>query len=446
VASQKEKRALQRYQAVSNVMLRVARGDSLRKACAHVASIEFYDVDLKKSIRFSASSLRRWVKAFESRGIGALQVQGRNRPPQALSPQLLDAIRSEKMKDGDASVPEVIRRVTARMESGCETSISRSTVWRAVARMGLPTGPRSVAKEAGTARSFEFAHRMQCVLCDGKHFTVGPTHLKRVVFIWLDDASRRVLDLAVGTAESTELFVMVLSRAVRRAGLADRVFLDRGPGFRADDSAVICARLKMHLILGTAGYPEARGKIERFNQTLKRDVLRNWVGSADVPTDTTSLELRLRHYCFEVYNKRPHSSLEGMSPDERWRRDALPLRPVTEDELRAACLISRSRKVSPHHLVEVSGEHLEMPIGTAGSRVVLEHDLLSGCVYFNHGDQRIRLQKPDRRANAHEKRSGRRAPSQDQQNSHLPPSAADLQFLRDYMPITDASGGFQDDE
>lgn len=446
MVSQKEKRALQRYQAISTVMLRTARGDSLRKACACVAKMEFFDTDMKRSVSFSESSLRRWVKAFETGGLDALQVQGRHRPQQALSAAALEAIRAEKMKDAGASIPEVIRRVVIRLNLDKSSPLSRTTVWRAVSRMGLPTGPVSEAGDPGNVRAFEFAHRMQCVLCDGKHFTVGPTHVKRVVFIWIDDASRKVIDLAVGTAESKELFIRVLFRSVLRVGVADRVFLDRGPGFRASDSALVCARLNMHLILGTEGYPEGRGKIERFNKTLKNDVLRTWEKSRDTPTDIASLELRLRHYCFEVYNKRPHKSLNGLSPDERWLRDALPLQPVSEEQLRSACLVSRSRRVSTHHLVSVSGKLLEMPLGTAGTMVILEEDLLSGSVFFTHNGKRIQLQPPDKVANAHERRTGRHSPADPKNDRPLPPSAADLSFLQDHMPITDEHGGFHDDD
>lgn len=442
----RKKKALQRYQAVSAVMLRVARGKSLRAACGEIAKMEFYDADLKGTVRYSASSLWRWVKAFESRGIEALEVHGRNRPPQALSSEVLEACRSEKLQDPQASVPEVIRRIKLRQDGLDNVSISRTTVWRSLSRMGLPTGRLLQDKVVGDVRSFEFAHRMQCLLCDGKHFVVGPNRVKRVAFIWIDDASRRVLDLAVGTAESTELFVRSLSLALRRAGLADRVFLDRGPGFASNDSALVCARLQMNLILGTAGYPEGRGKIERFNQTLEKDVLRNWARSPDIPTDRASLELRLRHYCLKVYNKRPHESLGDLSPDERWLRDSKPLRAITDEALHAACLLSHGRRVSVHHLVKVRGRTLEMPMGTAGRHVLLEEDLLSGFVYFEHEGKRIRLHEPDRHANAHARRTGKASSSQRVSEKPLPPSAADLSFLKDHKPITDADGGFQDDD
>jgi len=97
-------------------------------------------------------------------------------------------------------------------------------------------------------------------------------HASRDVF-FLDDASRFGLGVVVGTDETAELFLRGLH------------------GLRADDTAAACRRLDIHLVLGTAAYPEGHGKIEKFNQTAQAQVLRGLTGAADVDDDCGALEI-----------------------------------------------------------------------------------------------------------------------------------------------------------
>ena len=68
---------------------------------------------------------------------------------------------------------------------------------------------------------------MQCVLADGKHFRVGAAIQRRVPLFFIDDATRYGLQVLVGTAESSELFLHALYEMVMRHGLADLFFLDK---------------------------------------------------------------------------------------------------------------------------------------------------------------------------------------------------------------------------
>ena len=109
--------------------------------------------------------------------------------------------------------------------SRSNAKIDRTTVWRACRRIGLPTRQRPHKRE-GDTRRWRYAERMQCVLADGKHFRAGAARLRRVALFFLDDATRYGLEVLVGTAESSELFLRALYQMVMRYGLADLLFLD----------------------------------------------------------------------------------------------------------------------------------------------------------------------------------------------------------------------------
>jgi hypothetical protein len=40
------------------------------------------------------------------------------------------------------------------------------------------------------SRRFVYPHRMQMVLCDGKHFRAGAARLRSMAYFFLDDATR----------------------------------------------------------------------------------------------------------------------------------------------------------------------------------------------------------------------------------------------------------------
>lgn len=101
--------------------------------------------------------------------------------------------------------------------------------------MGLPTRYRASKHEDDTRR-FAHPHRMNMVLCDGKHFRAGIHRLRRVVLYFLDDCTRMVLHAVVGTSENTLLFLRGLFEMVQRVGLLDGLYMDHGPGFIAYDT------------------------------------------------------------------------------------------------------------------------------------------------------------------------------------------------------------------
>ena len=159
------------------------------------------------------------------------------------------------------------------------------------------------------------------VLADGKHFRAGAARLRRVALFFIDDATRYGLQVLVGTAESSELFLRALYEMVMRHGLADLFFLDKGPGFISKDTqAVVQGGLGALLIHGTTRYPQGHGAIERFHRTAYDQVLRSLDGAADVDPACAALTLRLRHF-LERYNDTPHETLgKDTTPRQCWER------------------------------------------------------------------------------------------------------------------------------
>ena len=300
---------LARVMAVDLLRAKLDSGMSLTDALTAIASQRH--VDLFGQVRkFTEGTLRRWYNAFREQHIDGLKTKPRRTAGigACLPPALVKFVCEEKKVDRYASVPELIRRARARDIIDKEEVIDRSTLWRLCRALDLPRG-RMPGKFEADMRRWAYPHRMMMVLADGKHFRAGPRRSRRMAYVFLDDACRFGLGAVVGTSENASLFLRGLHKVIMRHGLMDSLYLDRGPGFRAHDVAMVCARLEINLVPGAARYPEGHGKIERFNQTFQAQLLRGLSGAADVDDDCASLELRVEHYLTHQYNRTPHEAL-----------------------------------------------------------------------------------------------------------------------------------------
>lgn len=298
-----------RVLAVNELRAKLLSGKPLGAAIAEVAGREHIGLD-GQAHTVTKSSLRRWHRAFLEQQVAGLKTKPRRTSGvgACLPPSLIDFVCAEKKVDRYASIPELLRRARARDIIGKDERIDRTTLWRACRARSLPLR-RLPRKSEADMRRWAYPRRMMMVLADGKHFRAGPRRSRRMAYVFLDDASRFGLAAVVGTSEHPRLFLRGLHKVITRFGLMDSIFLDRGPGFTAHDVAVVCARLGINLVLGTAGYPEGHGKIERFNQTLQAELLRGFPGAAGVDDDCASLELRVEHYLIHQYNRTPHEAL-----------------------------------------------------------------------------------------------------------------------------------------
>lgn len=442
--------ALFRYRLVAQVQTRVLASDDEASAVAAVASHHHLGPQGALT-RISRRSLRRWLIAYRERGMAGLEPAQRGKIDDslALEPELVAFLRSEKTRDPEASVPEVLRRARRRGIVAADAPIDRVSAWRACRRMGLPVKRRKKARNRDMRR-YGFPHRMMMLLADGCHFRAGQSDAKRLAMTLFDDATRFGLSALVGTAgESVELFLRPAHEAFARYGLSDACFLDSGPGFIADDTHRVFGQLGIHLIHGTAGHAEGRGKIERYHRTLEEQLLRTFPGNPLIDPDPGALTLRLTHWLETLYNHTPHEALGGETPAERFHRDSRALRLPEPDWLRAQFLLTLTRRVKADNTLPFEGRAYEVPRGHSGEKLtvyrhLLEHDD-DGLQRLSilHRGERVTLHVVDPTHNAYARRA------RDKHDSPAPPSGptpkthADLAYEDDFRPIVEPDGGYR---
>jgi hypothetical protein len=430
-----------RYSVLAQVEALILGGSRTSTAIRVVAQRDHAHLD-GRPVRLSGRTIQRWRVAFLSGGMAALEPKDRTRTQtsQVLSRKLVAFLRDEKDRDPRASVPELLRRARTSGVVAEDDPVDRTTLWRACRRMGLATRARP-SKREGDMRRWRYPHRMQCVLCDGKHFRAGGTRARRVALFFLDDATRYGLDVCVGPSESTELFLRGLYDLVLRHGLPDLLYLDHGAGFASGDTlAVVQGGLRAWLIHGQRKYPAGRGAVERFHRTAAEQILRGLDGAADVDPAQISLTLRLRHW-LERYNDTPHETLRGETPRQRWEQGRDLRFPKDEADLYRRFVVRHPRKVSTDHVIKMDGRLWEAPRGLAEHTVEVTRHVLDGRLWVLHEGRMLELAELDPQANA----SDRRGRAEDQgplRGEGVPHTAASRAFDQDFLPLVDPDGGF----
>jgi transposase InsO family protein len=433
--------ALLRYQLISAVQARVLAGMGVSRAVSEVVKQPVCDARGQLR-RVSERSLYRWLVAYQQEGLQGLEPESRPHVAESavLPVKLLNFLRTEKEVDREASIPEVIRRAHLRGILGEDEQTSRSTVWRACCRMGLPLGRVRKAADRDMRR-FGYPHRMLMALADGKRFRAGVARLRRVALHILDDATRYGLAVVVGTAENTHLFLRGLHRTICRWGLMKAFFLDGGPGFISDDTRAVLARLNIKLIHGTANYPEGHGKVERFHWTAFQHELRGLDGNPEVDPDPSALELRLSHWLYQIYNHTFHESL-GRTPHERWQDDPRELEfPMDRQWLDDQFVLTIERRVSPDNLIPYKEVDYELPRGYAGQKIQITRRLLDDTLSITHEGREVVLHPVDTAANAYARRARKASPPPSPPR-RPPKTAAALAFESDYQPLVDHEGNY----
>ncbi len=434
--------ALFRYQVISQVLTRQHRGEPRPEAIISVSRITQVTVDGQQRT-ISKRSIYRWLAAYKAKGFSGLLPTPRTIGVSYVLPdQLLDFFKEQKEDDPRASVPELIRRAKQLHIIVADAKVDRTTVWRSLRRMGINTRRRKYPKKLRDSRRFTYPHRMDMVLCDGKHFRAGNNRLKRVALFFIDDATRMVLGVSVGTAESAKLFLHGLYQVVKNYGLMTTIYLDHGTAFTAHDTTDVLKNLDILCVHGAKAYPQAHGKVERFNQTSKEQILRHLDGNPEVDPACTALDLRLGHYLTNQYSQTPHESLGGETPWHRFHNDARELRFVkNQPRLNELFILHEKRRVSNDNVVSLGNVFYEMPRGHAGSMVVIRRNALDDSLTFIDQGRLIKLAPVDLHSNARDNRANNRCIEAEPPHKHTK-SSADIAFNQDIKPIVGADGGF----
>lgn len=315
------------------------RRDFVEQACAAGANKRA----LMRAFGVSPTTAYKWLKrASEGETTFADRSRRPHRSPRATEPPMVEqvlAVRRAHPAWGGRKIHHVLR------QRGVESAPHANTITGILRREGL-IDPAEAAKHRPFIR-FEAEAANDLWQMDFKgHFAVGAQRCHPLGVI--DDHSRFSPALGACPDERRESVQHWLTEAFRTHGLPRRMLMDNGPPWGKDGVhrhtrlTAWLMRLGIKPLHGRPHHPQTQGKTERFNGTLKREVI---AGSSFV--DLHDVQRRFDRWR-EVYNtQRPHQAIGDLPPATRYRvanprhfperlpplvyPDGLPLRRVQDD-------------------------------------------------------------------------------------------------------------------
>lgn len=127
----------------------------------------------------------------------------------------------------------------------------------------------------------------------------------------IDDFNREVLTIETDTSLPALRVIKSLQELAEYRGLPKFIRVDNGPEFISDKLDGWCKLNKIQLIFIQPGEPTQNAYIERFNGTLRRDILNAYVFKSIKEVRQITEE-----WMFDYNNNRPHSSLNNKTPVE----------------------------------------------------------------------------------------------------------------------------------
>lgn len=211
----------------------------------------------------------------------------------------------------------------------------------------------------------------------------------------LDDHSRFALCLEACEGERLELVRPRLIQVFRRYGLPQRVTADNGPPWGSNIAGGLSAlevwlmRLGIEVSHSRPHHPQTQGKLERFHQTLKRELLHRTF------RDLGHCQQAMDDWRAQYNQQRPHEALGQQPPLSRYR-PSLRSYPEHLPEIDYDPG-DRVLKVGRIGQVRFNGRSLFVGGGLAGERVAIRPTATDGVfdvVFIRKTVRQIDLRQP----------------------------------------------------
>ena len=305
-------------------------------------------------VTVSRASLDRWIRSWRAGGFDALIPAERQVSPRTDAEVLQLAARLKR--EHPARTAAHIARIIEHQHGWAP---SPRTLQRHFARLELTTRPNGMPPKA--FGRFEAAEPDELWVSDGLH---GPLVAGRraVLFALLDDHSRYVVGYRWGHGEDTLGMQAALHDAVKTHGCPQRLYCDNGAAYASGQLAWSAAVLDIKLVHSRPGKPQGRGKIERWNRTVRDQFLIeiDHDGRACEVGSLTELNRLFTAWLHQQYHRCVHTET-GATPIERYHADGRA-RPPRPDPalLRRAFLWREQRRVTAVATVSLHGNRYQV--------------------------------------------------------------------------------------
>jgi transposase InsO family protein len=241
--------------------------------------------------------------------------------PQAIAAEVVDLIVELRQKLTATGLDAGPETIVWHLDHHHDVTVSRATVARYLTKAGLVV-PEPQKRPKSSFIRFQAAMPNECWQADFTHYRLtrpdGRPGPDSEILSWLDDCSRYALRVTAHVRVTGPIVLAEFRRTVAQHGIPASTLTDTGMVFTTRLSGGkrgAGTRNGFEHELGKLGvlqknsrpnHPTTCGKVERFQQTLKK-----WLrGQPDQPTSIAELQALLDRFVEEYHHRRPHRSLE----------------------------------------------------------------------------------------------------------------------------------------
>jgi transposase InsO family protein len=232
----------------------------------------------------------------------------------ATTVELIRRLRKELTQAGLDAGPDTI---AWHLRHHHQVTVSVSTVSRTLTREGL-VEPQPKKRPRSSYIRFEAAMPNECWQSDFTHYRLtepdGQPGTEVEIISWLDDHSRYALQVSAHHRISTPIVVATFRKAAAQHGIPASTLTDNGmvytvrySGGRGGRNAFEKQLRDWHVLQKNSrpNHPTTCGKVERFQQTLKK-----WLRAQPVqPATIDQLQALIDRFVDQYNHHRPHRSL-----------------------------------------------------------------------------------------------------------------------------------------
>jgi transposase InsO family protein len=239
-------------------------------------------------------------------------------PPQVV--ELIIQIRQQLTKAGHDAGAQTI---AWHLQTHHNIKLHPATIWRHLKRLGFIQAQPQKRPRSSYIR-FQADLPNETWQSDFTHWRLA-TGSDTEIITWIDDHSRYALHVSAHHRVTGKIVITTFKETTQKHGEPASTLTDNGMVFTtklAGGRRGINGQnaLELHLATqgirqknSTPGHPTTCGKVERFQQTLKR-----WLGQQPQANNLEELQTLIETFVNEYNNTRPHRSLSGRTPAQAY--------------------------------------------------------------------------------------------------------------------------------
>ena len=399
----RQKIALFRYSIIAPLISGTYDSAKSKKAFFRDAATRIYTNPRGIDATLSAATIERWYYRYQRDDFDALLPKRRNDTGHSrkLDDDMIEQIKYLK-KEYPRIPATLIHQKLISNNTIIKGEVSLSTINRYINQLNR----ENRFTNNKDMRRYERPHINEVWCGDssvGPYLTIDGKKHKVWIIALLDDASRMIIGIDVFFNDNMVNVMSVLKSAVLKYGRPKCLNFDNGSPYKNKQISLLAARIGTTLNYNPPYTPTGKAKIERFFKTLKQQWM-SQLNMKDFPSLDT-LRLSLVTY-IKSYNQREHSSLNDMSPIDRFFSESVIIKRLSDEQIEKSFLLEIERRVSADSVVIIDETDYEVHYRYSKQRITLRYspDLREVFIIDKHSGEMVPIRLLNKHENAKIKR------------------------------------------